>query len=214
MKAEFWHDRWANNQIGFHEADAHALLKTFYPRLGARSGDGVFVPLCGKSLDMRWLREQGLNVHGVELSPLAVGAFFDEAKITPTRAPHGALERWQGGGFTLYCGDLFALAPADVEGCRFVYDRAAMIALPPEMRGNYVAHLRGLFPHGARMLLITLEYPQEQTSGPPFSVPDAEVRSAYSTVERVASNDILAASPQLAGRGVTALRENAYLVDL
>ena len=108
MKARFWHERWESNQLGFHQSEVNDLLREYWPRIGAPSGGSVFVPLCGKSLDMRWLREAGHRVIGVELSPIAVADFFSGAGIQPTRSTEGDLERSIGGGFELLCGDFFA----------------------------------------------------------------------------------------------------------
>ncbi len=212
MQSEFWHERWQLQQIAFHQAEVHPLLAKLWPRLNPQAGDGVFVPMCGKTLDMRWLQEQGQRVVGVELSPLAVDAFFAEAGVTPVRTPHGALESVQAGDVTVYCGDFFALKPEDVAGCQLIYDRGSLIALPPQMRRDYVIHLRKLFPGGARILLVTFDYPPAEMQGPPFAVTDAEVREFYASVELLVSEDVFAANPQMGQRGLTRLQENAYLI--
>lgn len=214
MESEFWHQRWASNQIGFHQAEIQPLLRQHWPRLRAAPGQGVLVPLCGKTRDLWWLQEQGQRVVGAELSPVAVEAFFAEAAVKAATTPHGDLQRWDGQEITLYCGDFFALRPADVADCQLIYDRAALIALPPAMRRAYANHLHTLFPQGARMLLISMDYPQTEMAGPPFSVGEAEVRELYKSVELLQSADVLAANPQLAQRGVTRVSETAYLVEI
>jgi len=213
MQPDFWHERWQQQQIGFHQNEVHPLLSRHWPDMGAAAGL-VFVPLCGKSLDMWWLRRQGQQVIGVELSPLAVQAFFAEAGVTPAPLSHPAMECWHAGDITLYCGDFFALRPQDVAGCSLIYDRASLIALPPAMRRDYVAHLHHLFPQGARMLLVTLDYPQAEMDGPPFAVSDAEVHELYDSVKRLASLDVLAENDRFRQRGVSRLNENAYLVTI
>ena len=214
MDRNFWHERWALKQIGFHQESTHPLLLGHWPQLGPQQGEGVFVPLCGKTRDMGWLQEQGHPVAGVELSPIAVEEFFGEASLEPVRSQAGPLQRYEAGGIALLCGDFFALQPGDVAGCRLVYDRAALIALPPAMRRDYVEQLHRLFPGGARMLLIALDYPQAEMSGPPFAVTEAEVRERYGAVQVLERRDVLPDQPQLRRRGVTRLFETAYRVDL
>lgn len=213
MHHDYWHDRWEQNQTGFHQDEPHPLLRKFWPDRSTATGR-VFVPLCGKTLDMWWLRRQGFQVVGVELSPLAVGAFFAEAGVTPTTASSGALEYRQADDIRLYCGDFFALRPEDVAGCNLIYDRASLIALPPDMRRNYVAHLHHLFPQGARMLLVTLDYPQAEMDGPPFAVSDAEVHELYPAARQLAGRDVLAQNERFSRRGVSRLTENAYQIEL
>ena len=167
MESEFWHQRWASNQIGFHEGQVNAYLARHYADLGLAPGETVFVPLCGKSVDLRWLADQGAHVVGVELSPIAVESFFAEQGLTPRTRKEAAFTVWESGPIRLLCGDYFALTPAHLAGVHAVYDRTALIALPPERRADYIAHLDRLLPGARRTLLITLEYPQEQMQGPP-----------------------------------------------
>ncbi len=214
MHPDFWHDRWQQDQIGFHQDAVHPLLREYWQLLPVVAGSRVFVPLCGKSLDMWWLRQQGHPVVGVELSPLAVQAFFEEAGVTPARTSCGGLESWQASDIRLYCGDFFALQPQDVAGCHLIYDRASLIALPPDMRCDYVAHLHRLSPQGAHMLLVTLDYPQAEMDGPPFSVSDAEVHALYRTAKRLESREALAENDRFRQRGVSRLYENAYLIEI
>ena len=214
MEPEFWHQRWASNQIGFHEDQVNAYLARHYAHLGLAPGEIVFVPLCGKSVDLRWLADQGAHVVGVELSLIAVESFFAEQGLTPRTSKEGAFAVWESGPIRLLCGDYFALAPADLAGAHIVYDRAALIALPPERRAEYVAHLDRLLPGARRTLLITLEYPQEQMQGPPFSVAEREVHSLFAgaRIERLGGQDVLADNPRFRDKGLTRLLECAYLI--
>ena len=214
MDTNFWHERWALKQIAFHQTDIHPFLRAYWPQVSAGSGQGVFVPLCGKTRDMGWLQEQGHPVVGVELSPVAVAAFFEEASLEPVRSQARALERSEAGGITVYMGDFFALQASDVAQCRLIYDRGSLIALPPAMRRDYVAHLRRLFPHGARILLVTFDYPQGDMNGPPFAVTEAEVREFYGTAQVLSREDVLDANPSMRQRGLSQLFETAYLVEL
>lgn len=214
IHTDFWHERWALKQIGFHQDTTHPLLLAHWSELGPRADEGVFVPLCGKTRDMGWLQERGHSVVGVELSPLAVAQFFEEASLKPAQSQAGALQRHEAGGVALLCGDFFALTPEHVAGCRLVYDRAAMIALPPAMRRDYVRHLETLFPGGARVLLITLDYPQAEMNGPPFAVGEAEVRALHRSVRVLSRSDVLADDARMRQRGISQLHETAYLIEL
>lgn len=214
MESEFWHQRWASNQIGFHEGQVNAYLARHYADLGLAPGETVFVPLCGKSVDLRWLADQGAHVVGVELSPIAVESFFAEQRLTPRTTKDGPFAVWESGPIRVLCGDYFALTPAHLAGAHAVYDRAALIALPPERRADYVTHLDRLLPGARRTLLVSLEYPQEQMQGPPFSVAEQEVHRLFAgaRIERLGAQDVLADNPRFRDKGLTRLLECAYLI--
>jgi len=213
MQPDFWQQRWHNNQIGFHRDTPLPLLVKHWPALGLETGSQIFVPLCGKSLDMVWLVEQGHRVLGVELSQLAITQFFNERGLEPEtrQSPFGT--HYFAGAWEIICGDAFTLLPEVLENCAGVYDRGAMIALPPEMRKTYIATTWSRLPVGCQGLLVTLEYPQAQKSGPPFSVKETEIRQHFSdrcTVELLERRDILKNEPKFQAEGVTALHTSVY----
>lgn len=177
MDPAFWHQRWMDGQIGFHRQEYHPKLTHWWPELALPPAARVLVPLCGKSLDMQYLASLGHEVVGSELSPLAAEAFFAESGLQPDRVQHGAIERWQARGITILVGDFFALTRADVGEVSALYDRAALVALPPVMRRNYARQLAGLMSAGAQGLLLSLDYPQDRMQGPPFSVDAEEVQA-------------------------------------
>lgn len=179
MEAQFWHSRWLQNEIGFHEQKVHALLQKYWDRLGLTADARVLVPLCGKSLDMLWLRERGHDVIGAELSEIAVRDFFAENGLTPAVQEAGRLDLWTAPGIELYCGDFLHLTGAQVGDVAGAYDRAALIALPPAMRLAYATHLLSLLAPDARLLLITLQYPDGLFDGPPFAVSHAEIAQLF-----------------------------------
>ena len=179
MEASFWRQRWADNQIGFHEAEPHTLLREPWPQLGLATGSRVFVPLCGKSHDMPWLREQGHAIVGNELAEIAVRDFFREHDMTAQQTRVGEFEVFASPGYELLCGDYFALTQAAVGPFAAINDRAALIALPPAMRREYATQLGQLAPSGTRMLLITVEYDLSVISPPPFAVSADEVVEHY-----------------------------------
>lgn len=205
MKPEFWHERWQQGQVGFHQPDFHPALERYWPGLGVEPPVRVFVPLCGRSLDMIWLARRGHGVLGVELSPIAAAGFFEHESLQPETSPAGAFTRHAAGPYELLQGDFFDLDRDAVGAVGGWYDRAALVALPPDMRRQYVRHLATLLPSGARGLLLTHDYPQEQMDGPPFSVPADEVRELYATdfeLELLSSRDVIASAGRFAERGI------------
>lgn len=186
MKASFWHERWAAGRIAFHEGEANGLLA----RHGSALGDGgrVFVPLCGKTRDMHWLAAKGWHVTGVELSTLAVEQFFEEWEIVPETSRIGEHEVFSGPGIDVFTGDFFALTSEAIGSCDAIYDRAALVALPPEMRGGYAQKLAEL-TNCAPQLLNTLTYSSEVLQGPPFSVDENEIRAQYNGLYEVAHRE-------------------------
>ena len=179
MEHQFWHEKWETGETPFHQDDFHSLLVRHWPALGVAPGSRVFVPLCGKSRDMLWLLEQGHEVLGVELSEIAVQAFFDENGLAVERSEAGPFMCYRSERVQLLCGDFFSLTPALLYGVAAVYDRAAHIALPPEMRARYAASMKDLLPADTRLLLLTIAYPEGQISSPPFSVPSEELHRLY-----------------------------------
>lgn len=213
MNPEFWLERWREGRTGFHQTRVMPLLEQHWAALDVPTGARVFVPLAGKSLDMTWLAAQGHRVLGVELSPIAIEQFFDSQKLRPSRHESRYGRHYCAGPFEIICGDAFELDAPALADCAGFYDRAALIALPPKLRERYVGQLFAALPQGCAGLLITLEYPQAQMQGPPFSVPQAEVEQAYGEawrVELIERRDILAREPSFAEQGVSALATAIY----
>ncbi|MDI9240465.1 thiopurine S-methyltransferase [Lysobacter sp. LF1] len=213
MQPDFWHQRWHDNQIGFHQDQPTPLMLKHWPSLQVPAGTRVFVPLAGKSRDMAWFAAQGHPVLGVELSRIAVEAFFAEHGLTPAVRESKYGRHYEAEGIELICGDAFALDEAALADCGAVFDRAALIALPPNLRERYVHELYARLPSHCRGLLITLEYPQHEKDGPPFSVIEDEVHERYArdwNVTTLERRDILAQQPRFAEEGVTALDTVVY----
>lgn len=214
MQPEFWHKKWESNQIGFHQPEVNPYLQRHWPDLAIPAPARVLVPLCGKSLDLLWLAGRGHRVLGVELSQRAVEDFFREQQLQPQISEEGGFKVYRAGAIELWCGDFFSLTAADVAGCTALYDRAALIALPPMMRERYAAHLQSILPT-CRGLLVTLDYDQSQMPGPPFSVDDAEVQRLLGSVWRVEmleQQDVLGDSWKFVQAGVTRLEERVYRI--
>jgi thiopurine S-methyltransferase len=213
MQADFWHQRWAANQIGFHQRRASPYLERFWPDLALAPDAQVLVPLCGKSLDLCWLAEKGHRVLGVELSEKAVRDFFTEHQWVPEIRQQGAFKVFAHGLIELWCGDIFALTATDVAHCAGLYDRAALIALPETMRARYTEHLNALLPAKCAGLLITLDYDQARLDGPPFSVPDHEVQRLLAPAWQLTLlevKNVLEQSPKFLQAGAERLEERVY----
>lgn len=175
---EFWHNRWITEQIGWHRSEVNEMLVKHWSCLNLAPNAEVLVPLCGKSLDMVWLAEQGHEVVGIELVDRAVESFFLERNMQPEKATNGQHVRYTSPPFTVMQGDLFTLKTNTFRADAW-YDRAAMIALPDASRAAYVDQLRQQTKAGAVGLLITYAYPQHEMDGPPFALHDDDVRRFY-----------------------------------
>ncbi|MBB1314144.1 MULTISPECIES: thiopurine S-methyltransferase [Aliivibrio] len=211
MDQEFWQKKWASNVIGFHLPDTNPVLSEFWKALNPTREQTVFVPLCGKSMDLDWLAERHNSVSGVELSQIAVRAFFAERLYTPTVTTlSSTLELYDFDEFTIFAGDYFT---APIEATDLIYDRAALVALPKEMRSEYVQVLRSRLKEGGRILLVTLDYDQNEMSGPPFSVPEDEVRSLFSgmSITKLQRDEADAEHPRIK-KGLTRFAEEVWLI--
>lgn len=185
---EDWLGRWQEGRIGWHESAGNRALQTYWNA----TGRNVLVPLCGKSPDLHWLCQQGNAVTGVELSPIAARAFFEEhgLRVTENDGVFEALDH----PLRIVVGDYFEFSESGFDA---LYDRAALIALPPSMRPDYSAHTHSLVDDDAIHLLVTLEYDQSRAAGPPFSVESDEVQRYWPTLRRIeARNDIENSPPK------------------
>ncbi|MDC0663625.1 thiopurine S-methyltransferase [Marinobacter sp. SS21] len=214
MEHEFWHNRWANSEIGFHEGSVNQFLHDHWSIVVDGSNDDtVLVPLCGKAHDMWWLNDLGHPVIGIELSEIACKDFFTEAEEKASVHPGEPFIKFRHDTLELWCGDFFQLVPEDVKNVRLVYDRAALIALPAPMRKRYVEHLTAVLPDSTHILLLTLDYQNEDVKGPPFNVSDEEVRALYGEdydVELLLKQDMPPDSPFAKRKGLHRATESVF----
>lgn len=209
MEASFWHDRWANNELGWHEQDFHPQLVAHFHCLGLPAHARVLVPLCGKTRDIAWLLQQGYRVAGVELSELAVQQLFTELGTSPVIESLGALQRYSATGLDVFVGDIFALTAEQLGSVDAIYDRAALVALPPDMRVRYAQQLMAV-SGSAPQLVICFEYDQNAMPGPPHSVSGAELWRHYGAAYRL---ELVEARPVAGGlKGITPAEELAWLL--
>jgi len=220
-QVKFWQQRWENNQTGFHEGQVNAYLEKYVSLLALSSKSTVFLPLCGKSFDIIWLSELGYSVIGVECSELAVNAFFTEnnldATVTSISSNSGQddFTLWTSGNISIYCGDFYKLDSAWFQSVTAVFDRAAVVALEQDARDGYVQKLQQLCP-SANILLVSLEYPQDEMTGPPFSITEQEVMTLFNKhykVKLIETNDILDDNDKFKQRGLKSLLEKVFLVN-
>lgn len=179
MEADFWLTRWEKREIGFHQVEINRFLKQYWPSLELARDSTVLVPLCGKSRDMLWLAQRGHHVLGVELSEAAVQEFFEELEVQPKVDQQGSFTHYSAENVELLVGDFFALTAENLQEVAGVYDRAALVALPPEMRRDYVNLLAAILPAKSQTLLITFEYRLGDREGPPFSIDIGAVQSLF-----------------------------------
>lgn len=190
MKPEFWIGRWERGETGWHQSEVEPGLITHFPKGKPLT---VLVPLCGKSLDLLWLAQQGHTVIGAELSEMGVRSFFEENQIPFEVSRLGPFQCFKSTApnlkISILQGDFFDLTPQILsqllkEPLNALYDRAALIALPPELRKRYSEHLlelvRALRTPEMTHLQIVLERTPTDEKGPPFSVPEAEIQALYS----------------------------------
>lgn len=178
MEPDFWYQKWQEGQIGFHKTSVNRLLVQYLSHLQLARGSRVFVPLCGKTLDIGWLLAQGHRVVGAELSEMAIQQLFDGLGLNPAVTAIGGLKHYQAENIDVYVGDMFDLDRDMLGPVDAVYDRAALVALPEAMRQRYTAHLTAI-TEAAPQLLLCFEYDQSKMNGPPFSITPAEVERQY-----------------------------------
>ncbi|WP_205340142.1 thiopurine S-methyltransferase [Denitrificimonas caeni] len=215
MEEGFWQTRWQRDQIGFHLNQVNPGLAAYWSRLAIPKGSKVFVPLCGKSVDMCWLADQGYSVLGIELIEKAVIDFFVEQNLTPVITQQGSFTQYSAGAITILCGDFFNLTAEDLVDYPVFYDRAALIALPSGLREQYAHHLSNIMPKPCKGLLLTMDYPQQQMKGPPFAVPPEQVEQLLGeafTVECTEERDILEQEWRFKAVGITRMFDYVYCV--
>lgn len=178
MKESFWYDKWNKNDVGFHENEVNPLLIKHFKKLNLVKDSRIFLPLCGKTLDIYWLLTSGYKVVGAELSQFAVSQLFKELGIEPEISIKGELEHYQAKNIDIFVGNIFNISKEMIGSVDAVYDRAALVALPPKLRNQYANHLLKLTDK-APQLLICYEYEQKVMQGPPFSICNEGIKQHY-----------------------------------
>ena len=212
-----WLDRWKKGTTGWHRSDINPQLIKHINQLVEARPQKIFVPLCGASLDMKYLIDKGFHVVGVELSPLAINRFFNENKIACKVSKVEDFDFYQGKNIDIYCGDFFKLKKDYFYDVSCVYDRAALIALNPDLQKKYARHLKEILPNSTKILLLTMFYPQNEMEGPPYSVGDDKVEvlfSEFKEIKKIYSVNEKESSLKPDDLNLTYLFKNVYLLDL
>ena len=211
-----WINRWETNRIGWHAEQVNRHLIKYLDKLGLSSGESIFVPLCGKSNDMLFLLENDINVIGVELSNIAIEQFFSENQLDYLVSDVDKFTLYEGDGIKLYCGDFFDIKEKHLENVRAIYDRASLIALDEGLRQKYAKHLSDIIEFDARILLLTLNYPQHQRSGPPFAVSKEEVKQLFNgsfDIQELYCIEDIENEPMFQNLGVDFVEKAVYLLQ-
>jgi len=211
-----WLEFWKNNETNWHSDVVTQELEEYLGLLKLEPGDKVFFPLCGKSLDMTYILNQGFSVIGVELSEIGIKQFFHENSLDFTISQVGEFDLYSAKNIEIYCGDFFSLTPKHLCDIKAVFDRKSLIALDQNLRQKYVKHLNDIISLGVRILLITLYYPQHQMSGPPFSVDKSEVESLFSMAfnyQELKSFQDIENGSKLVSAGVDYIENAAYCLQ-
>ncbi|WP_367608427.1 thiopurine S-methyltransferase [Legionella sp. W05-934-2] len=212
----FWLDRWHNNDIPFHQQAVNPDLPQYWPQLDLKKGSRVLVPLCGKSLDMIWLQQQGHSIIGIELSTVAIEQFFSLIPSPYHIEQHGVFQVYKNEHYEIWAGDLFQLDKHHHLSVDAIYDRGSLIALPHKIRNLYVPQVLRWLNKEGKILLKTVTYKQEEMQGPPYSVPEQEVISLYhhcSKIQKIKSVDRQPENMQnYLARGCKALSDETWII--
>ena len=209
-----WESRWQEDRIGFHLKEVNPYLIRFSDQLLHQNPDRVFVPLCGKTLDLCWLTTKTEKVIGVELVSKAVQDFFVENNIDYLLQQDKTLQKYSSKSIDIYLGDFFDLNPEQTSSFKAIYDRASIVAIEKPVRREYVDHLITFLDTAGRILLITLEYDQNQMEGPPYSVPAEEIEKLFAplgSLKLLETCDIL--DDCFRNKGLTQLLEHVFLIE-
>jgi thiopurine S-methyltransferase len=179
MSKQLWIEKWERNDISFHQHSINPLLQQYLPSLNLSAGDCLLVPLCGKTVDLNWLSKSGFRVFGIEISEIAIQAFFDALQVKPQRLQHGRFIRWSYQNIEIWCGDIFDLSILDMSNVKALYDNASLTAFSASERPAYIRHFFDNLPHDCQILLITDETPDDQQFNSVMTI-DSEVSALYS----------------------------------
>ncbi len=209
MNTSYWLQKWEQNNIAFHKSEANPVLVKYFEELALAKGSRVFVPLSGKTLDIGWLLAQGYRVVGAELIEIAIQQLFIELNVAPKVSAMGKVKHYGAENIDIFVGDIFQVSSEMLGSVDAIYDRAALVALPGEVRDLYTAHLRQITDQ-APQLLVIYEYDQTLMSGPPFAITLEEVYHHYGDHYEISQLE----STELPGgfRGKCAARETVCLL--
>lgn len=209
MDETFWHERWKNNEIPFHESEANKHLVNNFDKLQINEKSRIFIPLCGKTLDIGWLLSRRYRVVGAELSEFAINELFKQLEVKPIIKDTGSLKCYSAPNIDIFVGNIFELTIEYIGPVDAIYDRGAYVALPKEIRSKYSQHMKNITKN-APQLLIAYEYNQDLMKGPPFSIPPTELEINYNDTYKITNLN----SQDVEGglKGICAAKENVWLL--
>lgn len=213
MELSFWKSRWEKGKTGFHSPIVNPKLKEYWPDFPLPKNSTVLVPLCGKSLDMRWLAEKGLQVIGIEISDIACHQFFEEQKLSFQIKSKGDFTVYESDNIKIWQGDFFKMKPQYLPEIHGIYDRAALVALPPKKREKYSKKIFTLTDSLCHIFLHSFEYPEMEMNGPPFSVSEEEIKQLYGNkfnITCLETIDILSNNEKFKRWGLSKLKGKIY----
>lgn len=213
---QFWTDLWKEGRTNFHKEEVNPDLITYWPHVNSSPGDIVLVPLCGKSLDMIWLTQQGYRVVGIELSQQAVAQFAEENQLHFQEETIDNTKHFYTDAISIWVADIFSLNSFLIPLVDIIYDRAALIALPQKLRSSYVdICLNWLKPQGT-LLLKSMQYNQDEMEGPPYSVSADEIAVLYDDCAEIkllkSKQRMLNSSDALFSRGLKNVNDSVWYI--
>jgi len=184
MELSYWESRWNKEKTGFHMPEGYPGLRAYWPALELPSHPRVLVPLCGKTVDMIFLEGQGADVVGVEISEKAILSFLNEHNRRFETREYAEFKIYTTGTIEFWQGD-FLKYPQQKTGFDLIYDKAALVALPPHKRRAYSDKLLTFAGPQTSILLHHFIYPQDEMPGPPFSVARQEINEYFSDLFKI-----------------------------
>lgn len=179
MEISYWKSRWQKDNTGWHMQQIYPHLVRYWERLNLKEGANILVPLCGKSLDVQWLVNQDYCVIGVDVSEKAILELKDSLGISFKNISKGPFKGYLTESVQLWVGDFLKMQSSYIPAIDAIYDKAALIALPANMRCKYAAVIKRLCEPHTQMMLNCFEYCQQEMTGPPFAVFREEAEKLY-----------------------------------
>lgn len=182
LTAEDWHKRyWEDNNLYFHCEEPHDMLVKFYDRICGERNERIFLPLCGKSVDLMWLANRGHEVVGLEFSDIAVKAVFEESNQEYNVLTQDNFDVYKAKNvpLTIYKGDFFLITNKLLGKFDAVWDRGGFTAIEAERRSEYVKILLTLLQETGKVLLFSVNFDTSSYGGPPYPASIENVKDYF-----------------------------------
>lgn len=179
MEISYWQSRWRKGKTGWHMDTVYPPLPTFWDDVNIESGSRILVPLCGKSLDLGWFVDHGHTVTGIDVSAKAIHHIMQQHPESFTKDSSHGFTVYRSESLVLWQGDYSKLPTDEIPTQDLIYDKASIIALPPEKRLDHANKHIELCSTHTQILLQTFEYEQSEMHGPPFAVHEEELKKLF-----------------------------------